>query len=63
MDRNKQSGGVLIYMKESILSKQLYKHNFTTDIEGMFIEINLRKTKWLIFGIYHPPSDSHKEYF
>ena len=29
----------------------------------MFIEINLRKTKWLLFGTYHPPSDSDKVYF
>ena len=45
------------------ISKQLYKHNFTTDIDGMFIEINLWKTKWLLFGTYHPPSGSDKEYF
>ena len=63
MDRNKHGGGVLIYIKGSIPSKQLYKHNFTTNIEGMFIEINLRKTKWLFFGTYHPPIDSEKEYF
>ena len=62
MDRNKHGGGVLIYIKEGIPRKQLYKHNFTTNIEGMFIEINLRKTKWLLFGTYHPPSDSDKEY-
>ena len=29
----------------------------------MFIEINLRKTRWLLFGTYHPPSQSDKEYF
>ena len=62
-EKNKHGGGVLIYVKESILSKQLYKHNFTTDIERMFIEINLRKTKWLLFGTYHPPSNTDKEYF
>ena len=29
----------------------------------MFIEINLRKTKCLLCGIYHPPRESDKEYF
>ena len=29
----------------------------------MFIEINLRETKWLIFGSYHPPSQSDQYYF
>ena len=26
------------------------------DIEGMFIEMNLRKTKWFILGTYHLPN-------
>ena len=29
----------------------------------MFIEINLRKCKWLLLGTYHPPSQSDKYYF
>ena len=24
------------------------------DIEGVFVKVNLRKTKWLIFGVYRP---------
>ena len=63
MDRNKHGGGILIYIREDIPSKQLSKHNFTKHIEGMFIEINLRKTRWLLFGTYHPPSQSDKVYF
>ena len=27
-------------------------------IEGIFIEINLRKTKWLILGTHRPPNQS-----
>ena len=50
MDRNKFGGGLLIYIREDIPSKQLFKHNFTKEIEGMFIEVNLRKkqmvTSW-----------------
>ena len=63
MDRNKHGGGILIYIREDIPSRQLSKHNFNKHIEGMFIEINLRKTRWLLFGTYHPPSQSDKEYF
>ena len=50
-------------MREDIPSKELKKHSFPDDIEGIFIEINLRKTKWLIFGTYHPPNQSDKYYF
>ena len=53
MNRNKFRGGVMIYLKENIPSKELNKHNFTKTIEGLFLEINLRKTKLLLFGTYH----------
>ena len=50
-------------MREDIPSKKLLKHNFPDDIEGLFLEINLRKAKWLIFGSYHPPNQSDQYYF
>ena len=60
LDINWSGGGVMIYVREDILtlSKQLAKHKLSYDTEGIFIEINLRKTKWLIFGTYRPPSQS-----
>ena len=53
LDRNHSGGGLIIYVREDIPSKLLKKHNFTKNIEGLFIEINLRKTKFLLFGTYH----------
>ena len=50
-------------VKKDITSKQHYKHSFADDIEGIFIEINLRKCKWLLFGTYHPPSQPDSYYF
>ena len=32
-------------------------------IEGIFVEVNLRKTKLLLFGIYHPPSQVDEYFF
>ena len=63
LDRNKHGGGVIIYVREDIPSKLLNKHNFPNEIEGLFIEINLRKTKWLLFGTYHPPNQNDQYYF
>ena len=62
-DRNKFGGGVIIYVREDIPCKQLVKYVLPNDIEGLFIEINLRKTKWLLFGTYHPPSQQDYYYF
>ena len=59
LDRNRDGGGVLVYVREDIPSKQLSKHNFTQYVEGLFIEINLRKTKLLLFAGYR---SEHPEY-
>ena len=53
LDKNAASGGVIIYVREDIPSRELSFVNGNYNIEGIFIEINLRKTKWLLFGGYN----------
>ena len=47
-------GGVIIYVREDIPCRELRHHSNTENIEGIFLEINLRKSKWLCFGGYNP---------
>ena len=58
IDRNANGGGLLIYIREDIpcrdLAKYSFSNNTTSIFEGIFLEINLRKTKWLLFGGYNP---------
>ena len=61
-DRNGNGGGVLIYIREDIPSRELNIHTSHYDIEGIFVELNFRKSKWLLFGSYHPPSQSDEYY-
>ena len=63
LDRNSHGGGLLIYVRSDIPCKQLFNHEFSDNIEGMFIELNFRKSKWLLFGTYHPPSQNNTFYF
>ena len=56
LDKNHTGGGVMIFVKEDILSKLLTKYNFPIDVEGLFVELNFRKSKWLLCGTYHPPA-------
>ena len=42
-----------------ITSVRLNRHNFVENIEALFIEINLRKNKFLLVGTYH---STHPEY-
>ena len=62
-DRNRNRGGVLIYIQEDIPSKPLAGHKLKHDTEGIFVELILRKKKWLLFGSYHPPSQSDEYFF
>ena len=63
LDRNCNGGGVIIYVRADIPSKILEKHKLPQDIEGMLMELNFRKIKWLLFGTYHLPSQNDQYYF
>ena len=45
-ERNRNGGGVFIYVRADIPSRELKIHNTPEDIESTFIEINLIKIKW-----------------
>ena len=62
-DRNSSGGGVIVYVWNDIPSKQLTKHKLTDNVEGVFIEVNLRKIQWLIFGTYRPLSQPVEYFF
>ena len=52
-DRNCQGGGLIFYIREDLPCKVL-PHNLPKDVEAIFIQVTLRKTKWLIIGGYNP---------
>ena len=45
LDRDRNEGGINIYVWEDITSKMLTKDKFSDDIEALFVEINFRKCK------------------
>ena len=45
-----------MYINENIPSRLLKEHIIPSNIEIMCVEINLRKQKWVVVGIYRPPS-------
>ena len=51
LDRNSRGGGVIAFIREDIPCKRLFLPNI--NIEAIFFEINLRKTKWLCCGGYN----------
>ena len=41
----------------------LTKHNSPYNIKGLFVELNFRKSKWLLGAMYHPPSQPDQYFF
>ena len=57
-DRNCFGGGLCIYVKENIASKQLNLH-LDKETEAIYLEINIRLRKRLIVVLYQPPSQNN----
>ena len=53
LDRNSNGGGLLLYYRENKLSKFL-KIKPDCNIESICVEVNLKKKKWFINGLYNP---------
>ena len=51
LDRNGNSGGILVFNHEDIPSKLIESQLRT---EGFFIELNLKRKKWLLCYSYNP---------
>ena len=58
-DRNIFGGGLCLYINEDIPSKQIHT-KLLEGLESIRIEMNLRKQKWLVIGIYKPPQSRGK---
>ena len=47
-DRNKNGGGIILYIRSYIVASKLTSFTFPNDIEAFFIEVDLIGNKWLI---------------
>ena len=62
-DGNKNGGGVMIFVRDNIPSKEIKVNFVLSDGECLFVELDIRKVKWLVVGCYHPPSQNDDYYF
>ena len=53
----------MILFRDEIFSIEIKVNFLPSDIECLFIELNIRKVKWLVVGCYHPPSQNDDYYF
>jgi len=58
LDISDRSGGLLTFVKSNIPSRQL-SASMPDDIQILPVELNLRKSKWLILNVYRPPKQRY----
>ena len=53
-DRNAHGGGIVVYFRNNITEKLLEFENLPSDIEAIFIEMNIKSKKLLFYCTYNP---------
>ena len=61
-DPNRNGGGVLVSINENIPSKESKECPIQNCMDGTFVEMNFQKCRWLLFGSYNRPFQSHKHF-
>lgn len=64
-DRNSHGGGVMVYVNSSIAHRirNDITSLITNGLEGIVIELLINKKKWLVAGLYKPPSISDNTFY
>ena len=57
-DRNKNVGGLILYLNEDIPGKLINSYNFKEGSEIIVFEFSISNKKWLLLGNYKPPSQN-----
>ena len=52
-DRDANGGGLLVFVRDEIPCRHLDNHTICKGFESIFIELNFRKTKWLLCAGYN----------
>ena len=55
LDVTTNSGGLLVYLNDGIISNELIKEYISKEIQVIPIELNTRKQNWLLLPICKPP--------
>ena len=56
LDRNRFTGGLILYINENIPCKPLQEHVYLPKFEVIAIEFSQNNQKWLLLGLYKTPN-------
>ena len=55
LDRNRNGGCLLMYIRNGIAAHQFTSLKYTVDFECLTLEVTVNKKQWVLFGVYRPP--------
>ena len=58
LDRDSHGGGIMIFFTDYLPCRRIESHKLLGNVEGMFIEMTVRNTKWLIIPGYNPRKEN-----
>ena len=59
LDRCSNGWGLLLYIREDVLSRLLTEYKPPENVECLFVEINFRKKKWILCFSYNPRKSNY----
>ena len=62
LDRCSNGGGLLLHIREDIPSRLLTEYKPLENVECLFVEINIKKKKWLVCWSYNPYQNNISNY-
>ena len=62
-DRNKNGGGLLTFVSDGVPVREIKTYKFLSEIEIIVLELIIKKVRWLLLNLYHPPSQCSKFFF
>ena len=63
LDRTAEGGGISLYIREDISFKYLKKITMKDSFEAFFVELNLRRKKWLGGCSHNPNKEKFTSHF
>ena len=57
LDRNCHGGGIMFFTRSDLPCNEIKSLNIPSNVEAIFIEMTIRKSKWLIVGGYCPKKE------
>ena len=54
LDKSRNSGGLMVFVRSDIPSRRLSDFSLTDDLQAIPFELSIKNRKWLVVSLYNP---------